>query len=129
MALLVEEEDEVRLSADRISLASLRFTTGQVFWHSSSELELLHRLSAGVTSEEAFEMRWREERCGAVFGSNSRRGESSSDDDKIVEVVGAAESGDPSDSLDRKPAWNRHERGLRSIEGSGGAGTGGELAC
>src|SRR5215470_9758818 len=114
MALLVTEDEEVRLSADRISLASLRFTIGQVFWHSSSEAELLLRLSVGVKSEEAFEMRWREERCGAVFGSISRRGESSSDDDKSMEVVGAAERGDPSDRLDKKPAWNRFERGLRS---------------
>lgn len=87
------------------------------------------RLSVGVTSEEAFEIRWREERCGAAFGAISRSGESSSDDDKSTEVVGAAESGDPSDRLDRKPAWNRLERGLMSIEGSGGVGTGDELPC
>lgn len=87
------------------------------------------RLSVGVTSEEAFEIRWREGRCGAMFGAISRSGESSSDDDKSAEVVGAAESGDPSDRLDRKPAWNRFERGLMSIEGSGGVGTGGELSC
>ena len=87
------------------------------------------RLSVGVTSEEAFEIKWREERCGAVFGAISRSGESSSDDDKSAEVVGAAESGDPSDRLDKKPAWNRFERGLRSVEGSGGVGTGDELPC
>ena len=116
----------MRLSAERISLASLRSTTGQVFGHSSSEAELLLRLSAGVTSEETFETSWRDERYGTVFGSISRRGESSSDD-KSVEAVGGAESGDPSDRFDRKPARNRFERGLRSIEGSGGVSTGDEL--
>ena len=89
---------------------------------SSSDDELL----PSPISEEAFSTARNGDRKGTLLRSISCSGECSESDDEetgIIDVV----VGEPPAFFARKPAWKRLERGLRSIDGSGGAGTGDEL--
>ena len=115
------EIDPARLSARLILADSVRSTPQ----FSVSEEELLP-LSVGVTSLLATCTRFIAERFGRFPVSIERRGDiSRSEEDRLVIVGGG---GEPSDFLDRKPAWKRFVLGLSSRDGSGAVGTGEEPA-
>ena len=111
---------EILFTAALILIASLLLAFQ---FPSRSEPELF-ALSSGVKSLLMFSTYARdEERFVVLPGSNSRKGEWSESDEKLVNVGGG---GDPSDFFVRKPALNRLCFGFVSSDGTGGQGMGEE---
>lgn len=112
------EMEPARLRAWLIRTLSLRSACQD----SDSEEELLP-LSGGVLISATCIM-WSEERLERFAGSIVRSGDCSVSEEERFVMVGGG--GEPSDFLERNPAWKRFALGLISIEGSGAVGIGDE---